>query len=181
MSLNILKLSKTVSYILRHDIDSLKSIDSEGWIMFPDLIHSLKREGLLDVTEEDVVAMVEHAEKRRHEIADGKIRAYNGHSSIMNKIIKNPTVPPEFLYHGTKIKYVESILNEGLKAMGRQYVHLSGNLENAQLIAERRPGESIVFTIRALEAFNKNIAFYEAVNNIWLTEYVPLEFLICKI
>ena len=44
--------------------------------------------------------MIEKSEKKRHEIKDGRIRAFYG-DSIPMKIWKEEKTPPDILYHGT--------------------------------------------------------------------------------
>ena len=58
------------------------------------------------VDENAIIEMVEQSEKKRHQILNGKIRAYYGHS-VENKILRYPVEPPDFLYHGT----IQSNLN----------------------------------------------------------------------
>ncbi|ECS1003106.1 RNA--NAD 2'-phosphotransferase, partial [Salmonella enterica] len=36
-------------------------------------------------------------------------------------------IPPDFLYHGTTIRFLEILKEQGLVAGSRQYVHLSSD------------------------------------------------------
>ncbi len=53
-------------------------------------------------------------------------------------------MPPENLYHGTARRFIQSIMKNGLLPQGRQYVHLSQDLETAQKVGERRDNKLII-------------------------------------
>lgn len=177
MSIDLIQLSKTVSHALRHEPQSYNiKLDSEGWVSLFDLVHALRNKGL-NIGQNDIVQMVEKSEKKRHQILDGKIRAYYGHS-ISEKIIKQPQSPPDILYHGTIVNNISNIMNYGLLPMERQYVHLSTDEETAKLVATRRKGEITILRIKAQEAYKSGIPFYEEKNNIWLSEPIPSKHII---
>ncbi|MFF3024031.1 RNA 2'-phosphotransferase [Gottfriedia sp. NPDC057948] len=78
---------------------------------------------------------------------------------------------PEILYHGTNKKVEELILNEGIKPMGRNYVHLSEGVEFATLAAKRR-GEFVILKIDAKNAYENGVKFFYADNEVWLSDYI---------
>jgi hypothetical protein len=53
-----------------------------------------------------------------------RIRASQGHS-LEVELEYQPQAPPEYLYHGTAARFVDSIRREGLQRMQRHDVHLS--------------------------------------------------------
>lgn len=63
---------------------------------------------------------------------------------------------------------------DGLKPMGRQYVHLSESTHFASL-AGRRKGELVMLKVDSLKAVAEGIPFYYAGNEVWLAEWVPWE------
>ncbi|MFT9417154.1 RNA 2'-phosphotransferase [Acetobacter sp.] len=45
--------------------------------------------------------------------------------------------PPEFLYHGTATRFLESIRQQGLIAGARHHVHLSQDITTATAVGQR--------------------------------------------
>lgn len=176
-SKDFIQLSKTVSHALRHEPQSYNlNLDNQGWVLLSDLVIALNSKGV-QVDELSITKMVELSEKKRHQILNGKIRAYYGHS-IENKILKNPVEPPEFLYHGTVQNSLINILEKGLLPMERQYVHLSVDRSTAEMVGSRRKGDLVILTIRAKEAFLNNIQFYKEENGIWLSDQIPSKYIV---
>ena len=177
MSLDLIKLSKTVSHALRHEPGSYNLIlDREGWVNISDLLASLKNKGWGNINREDLILMIDKSEKKRYQLLNDKIRAYYGHSTAV-KILKQQQVPPQILYHGTSSNKVNSILKNGLLPMRRQYVHLSEDIITAEMVAKRRAGEIKVLVIRAIDSYEDGGAFYKEENGVWLSEQVPPKFI----
>ena len=61
--------------------------------------------------------------------------------------------------------------------MGRQYVHLSLDLETAVAVGRRKSNDPIIITVRAEDAWNAGVVFYEGNEKVWLADLVPPEFL----
>jgi putative RNA 2'-phosphotransferase len=176
MLINYLELSKTISYALRHAPEYYNlELDNEGWVSLTDLLAALN-EKHLNVTKENIIEMVAIADKKRHQILEGKIRAYYGHSTN-EKIIKKLQTPPDILYHGTIAGSLSNILEKGLLPMNRQYVHLSINQEMANEVARRRKGERVILKINAQEAFLNGIPFYKEENDVWLAESISAKYI----
>lgn len=176
--MNYPNLSKEVSYALRHAPWEYElELDSDGWVSVEQLISSLRNsEEWKALTEEDLVKMISLSDKKRHEIKDGKIRAFYGHSIPM-KISKEVGSPPQYLYHGTSINYLDDIKSNGLKPMSRQYVHLSEDIETAKLVGNRKKGETIFLTIDTELAQSKGVKFYIGNDKVWLSDCIPPEFI----
>ncbi|MGM0411615.1 MAG: RNA 2'-phosphotransferase [Bacillota bacterium] len=66
-----------------------------------------------------------------------RIRANYGHSIEGINPDYKTIKPHKFLYHGTTPKVKNDILKEGLKPMGRNYVHLSVGIKEAKKVAKR--------------------------------------------
>ena len=83
------KLSKEVSYVLRHvPWEYGLEMDEKGWVPIEQLLDALHRtKKWINICETDLTEMIELSEKKRHEIKNGRIRAFYGHSIPM-KIIK---------------------------------------------------------------------------------------------
>lgn len=176
--MNYIDLSKEISYALRHAPQEYSlNFDEQGWVDLGDIISALKKKKKYSNLEvSDIEKMILTSEKKRHEILDGRIRALYGHS-VEQKIIKEPVMPPDILFHGTPHKFVESILKKGLLAQCRQYVHLSEDIETANMAGKRRDSNPVIFKVDAKSAYVKGILFYKGNENIWLSDSIPAIFI----
>lgn len=176
--MNNVELSKEISYALRHAPEQYGlKLDSDGWADLEKLLGSLKEDRrFFDVTELSIIAMIEETDKKRHEITDGKIRAVYGHS-IDTKIIKEPTQPPDLLYHGTAHKFKDSIWEIGLVSKERQYVHLSEDIDTAIIVGKRKDTQPIILKINSKQAWNDGILFYAGTDKIWLADSISVKYL----
>ncbi len=179
MEKKYIKLSKTISHALRHAPQNYGlTLDEKGWVDVEALLQGLKKHSrsFKNVTVDDLQKVINESQKKRFEIKDGKIRATYGHS-LPSKIKKEPTEPPRVLYHGTTAKAAELILDTGLKPIGRQYVHLSLDVDTAYVVGLRRTKKPIILKISALEAYNTGINFYREKDGIWLSDSIPAGFI----
>ena len=87
------------------------------------------------------------------------------------------TEPPKYLYHGTATRFLPSIHREGIRKMGRQYVHLSGDFETAMAVG-RRHGIPVVITIDAGAMARDGVAFYRSENGVWLCGHVEPKYFV---
>ena len=63
---NIKKISKTLSYVLRHHPEKLNlSMDSNGWVEISELLENLEKINHLKVTMEDLHYIVNNNDKKR--------------------------------------------------------------------------------------------------------------------
>lgn len=173
------KLSKTISYALRHHPEEFGlTLDSEGYAPISALLDALGQrvERWKSLQEGDIVEMMAQAEKQRFEIRDGKIRAFYGHSTLA-KMEHEEAVPPDILYHGTTPQALQAIRSSGLKPMKRQFVHLSADIETARQVALRRTNRPVILKISASEAYRHGIKFYLGNEMIWLAEPIPPKFI----
>ncbi len=159
--------SKKLSYLLRHsDLP-----DERGWLPIEKLI--------LDYgyTEQSLKQIVANDKKHRYEFSDDgkKVRAIYGHSNHV-RIPWEEAIPPKILYHGTAKKNLDAILQEGLKSMSRQYVHLSETTEEAMKVGKRH-GEPVVLAIDTLKVIEDGGCFYRVPNGIWLSEGIDSQYI----
>lgn len=168
------EISKFLSYVLRHKPEAIGlKLDSEGWVGIIDLIYCANKEGW-KLDQKTIYTIIESGDKKRFAISsDGlRIRAIQGHSSQQVKIKYEEKTPPEYLYHGTATKFLESICEQGLNAKLRQYVHLSFDEITAFQVGLRY-GKPIILKVKALNMYKQGFKFYQADNGVWLTKYVP--------
>ena len=172
------ELSKEISYALRHAPWEYElEMNEEGWVPVAQLLDALHRAGKWsNICEADLNEMIEKSEKKRHELAGGKIRAFYGHSMPM-KILKEDKMPPNVLYHGTARRFVESISKNGLLPQSRQYVHLSQDIETAENVGKRHDDKPCILIIDAKTAWNDGIKFYFGNEKVWLADAIPSRYI----
>lgn len=172
------KLSKNMSYILRHNPYEFNlKLDENGWLSLNELLNALKSQNKYkDITLDDIINIVNLDSKKRYQIKENKIRAVYGHS-IKDKIKKESNKPPKTLYHGTTKEYAQLIIKEGLKPMSRQYVHLSEDINTANIVALRRTNQPVILIIDCLSAYQDKINFYKEDNGIWLSDFIPFNYI----
>lgn len=162
-----------MSLALRHNPKIIGLwLDENGWAKVDQLIKGLNRKGhkINQAILEDLVVT---NDKKRYAFNADKtlIRANQGHSIQIDLALKEK-MPPPLLFHGTVEKYLNAIFKTGLQKMSRQHVHLSKDIETATQVGSRR-GKPIILEINAAEMHKKGLKFYEAENKVWLTEFVP--------
>lgn len=139
MSKQHAEVSKFLSYVLRHEPHAIGlTLDREGWAEVDALIAGAQQAGrTLDV--ELLRAVVSSSDKKRFALSDDgrRIRAVQGHSIDTVAIQREPKQPPEFLYHGTATRFLDSILAEGLRPGERHHVHLSEDVSTATAVGQR--------------------------------------------
>lgn len=179
MSPSILQLSKTISFILRHNPHLFElELDAEGWLSVDMLLDALYREkpafGKLSLADlEQLIAMMD---KQRFQIENGQIRALYGHS-LATKLKKTPAIPPAILYHGTSESVLATIMSDGLRPMSRQYVHCSVDKATAILVGRRKKGALVLLQVNAARASADGIVFYEGNPSVWLADFIPAQYL----
>lgn len=175
------KLSKFLSLILRHKPEVANiELDEHGWANVEDLISGINQTGRtinLEILEEIVAT----DQKQRYSFNADKtlLRANQGHS-IPVDVELSEQKPPEFLYHGTADRFLDSIMAEGLKSMNRLYVHLSKDTETAWKVG-RRHGTPVILKINSGKMYEDGYKFYLSANGVWLTKQIsPTYFTIQK-
>ncbi len=129
MAKDEIKISKFLSFVLRHKPDAIGlSLDPKGWAHVPELLDK----ATLKITYEDITEVVKNNEKKRFALSpDGQYtRASQGHSVQVDLGLK-PVKPPKYLHHGTVERFIESIEEMGLLPQSRLQVHLSSDVTTA--------------------------------------------------
>ena len=93
------------------------------------------------------------------------------------KIAKEEKVPPGILYHGTARRFLNSILENGLLPKGRQYVHLSQDVETAHSVGMRYDMKPCILKIDAKQAWKEGIIFYYGNEKVWLADEIPSKYI----
>lgn len=171
------RLSKRLSYVLRHDPASIGvELDPAGWAALDDMLEGFAAHGVrVDV--ERLHQLVARGPKQRFELDDAgeRIRARYGHS-VDVELSHEPEVPPDVLYHGTHPAALDRILREGLLPMTRRQVHLSEDVGTAREVASRR-GSPVILVVDAEAMHAEGHGFSRAAPSLWLGDQVPPRFL----
>ncbi len=177
MNKKLQKTSKFLSYLLRHNPDAIGlRVNAHGWADVDELIGKARRQDRR-LDRSLIEKVVRENSKNRFDLSrDGqKIRANYGHSIPVNLDYKTAP-PPDWLFHGTATRNVESIRKQGIHAASRQYVHLSGDTQTAREVG-RRHGEPIILSIQAQLMYKDGYDFYPTPGDIWLTSHVPSDYI----
>ena len=171
------KTSKFLSLVLRHRPELIGlDMDTAGWVDTRELLEKSKRKGYnLDFdTLEQVVA---NNNKKRFSFNDdqSRIRANQGHS-VKIELGYEAVEPPEFLFHGTATRFIDSIQKQGLLKRNRHHVHLSAEEETARSVGGRH-GKPVILVVQSRKMHQEGLPFFRSKNGVWLTEHVPPEFI----
>jgi len=170
--------SKFLSYVLRHEPQAIGlQLDCEGWANIESLIAGAARDGrMLDIAL--IRAVVSSSDKKRFSLSDDglSIRAVQGHSTASVNLQHVEKEPPEFLYHGTATRFLQSIRQQGLIPGARHHVHLSQEIATAIAVGQRY-GKPVLLKIEARRMHQQGFTFFHAENGVWLTAQVPTPFI----
>ena len=176
------RLSKTVSWILRHGAQKEGLLMREdGYMKVEDLLanpkvksQSLDFAGLQEIVKAD-------KKNRFHLLAGAEanewwIRANQGHSMADVKLELKPVlsladIPSGVAVHGTTKKAWEGISKEGLSKMKRNHIHIAQGVpgDNGVISGMRNSSQVFIF-IDIQKAIDAGIKFYSSENGVILTE-----------
>ncbi len=166
-----------IALVLRHKPEAAGiSLDKHGWANVNELLDGINKNGR-SMTFDDLKAIVKNDNKQRFSLNGdySLIRANQGHSVAVDVELRK-AAPPDMLWHGTGEKYVASIDESGLIPKSRLYVHLSCDIDTAEKVGARH-GKPVVYKVHSGRMYDDGYKFYLSVNNVWLTEKVPVEYL----
>lgn len=170
------RLSKYISLILRHKPEVIGiTLDKHGWAEVDKLIEGISKD--YEINMEILEEIVQTDEKQRYSFNEDRtlIRANQGHSIPVDVELEEKE-PPEYLWHGTGLKYTDSIDKSGLIPKSRLYVHLSADTDTAVKVGSRH-GKPVIYRILSGEMYRQGYLFYLSENGVWLTRNVPVVFL----
>jgi putative RNA 2'-phosphotransferase len=177
--MDLKKVSKYLSFILRHQPDSIGlELSDEGWADINEIIGETKK---FKLTKALINTVVETNDKKRFLISEdgSKIKANQGHSVKVNLELEAVT-PPNILLHGTAERFLESIFTQGLTKQRRHHVHLSETQKTAISVGARY-GKPVLFKVDAKQMHIDGYEFFKTANNVWLVDCVPVKYLDKKI
>lgn len=186
--INNTKLSKYLSYLLRHCEKPLGlERDSIGGVDLLELVQAINAADEYDagvnVDVEDILEVVATNNKSRFALycSDTRIRACQGHTVEIDDAAFSEAVPPPQLFHGTSIHALESISCTGsITKQKRHHVHLSADAATAYRVGfrHRKKGayiEAVVLGIDTRKMAEAGTRFYLSENGVWLCAQVPFD------
>lgn len=173
-----IKVGKFISYVLRHHPEEIGiTLDKSGYADTRELIEGVaKRFEGFDM--ESLERIVRENNKQRFAFNSDKtkIRASQGHSLKNIDLGLSPVSPPKRLFHGTAERFLPAILQEGLKPMSRQHVHLSADFDTAVKVGTRH-GRPVVLIIDSEKMSDDGYTFFLSENKVWLTDCIPPQYI----
>lgn len=167
------RTSKFLSYALRHapgEVDL--SMNRGGWVRTNELLEAARWEGY-ELDRSGLRTLIRASEKERFELsAEGDlVRATYGHSVDVDLDL-TPVDPPERLFHGTAMRFLSAIEEEGLRPGNRNYVHLSETRAAARSVGGRH-GRPVVLSVEARGLAREGQPFFRSADGVWMTPAVP--------
>ncbi len=173
------RLSKTLSYLLRHggEKEGIK-IQPDGSARVTDL---LKHSSLKGFTMKDVERVVTGNDKQRFKLVlqatpqgdQWEIRANQGHSmkvAVQMAAIISPSDAPIVVHGTSRSAYIKIKNSGGLKPMGRQHIHFAPGLPGASgVISGMRCSCDILIYIDLKRALADRIPFFRSENGVILS------------
>lgn len=173
------RISKFISMILRHKPEAIGiTLDEHGWANVDELIKGINETGEeVKFSKDTLETIVKTDKKQRYSFSQDRtlIRANQGHSIPVDVELEKKE-PPKVLYHGTGIKSVKVIQEQGLLPMERLYVHLSTDVETATNVGKRHD-TLVIFQVNAEQMQKDGYDFFQSVNGVWLTKEIPAKYL----
>lgn len=169
---------RLIARILRHCPSMIGiELDENGWADTLQLIDGINKLGR-DIDFDTLKKIVAQDGKSRFSFNGdmSKVRAVQGHSIAVDLQLQEK-IPPEFLYHGTADKYMNSIKSGGIQKKKRNFVHLSLNEETAVKVGSRH-GVPVILKINSRQMEIDGYKFFVAQNGVWLTDFVPFEYVV---
>ncbi len=177
MDQELVRVSKRMSYVLRHRPDAARlRMDEHGWVAVDDLLAALR------ISRQQLDAVVTGNDKQRFSVESGpegrdRIRANQGHTIPVDLDLA-PVPPPDRLYHGTTVERLDSIIRDGLHRGQRHHVHLSGDVATAVEVGRRHRNATVaVLVIDSGAMARAGYEFYRSANGVWLIDHVPARYI----
>lgn len=173
---NLIQKSKRLSWLLRHGAPSVGlAMDAAGWVE----VAEVRRE--LRFSESDLADVVGQNDKRRFEMADGRIRACQGHSAqavasddgVSLAALEASWEPYEAagsVWHGTHVAAAEAIAREGIVPQARTHVHLAPTPTSK---VGKRHAVAVLLEVATAKVREHGIALYRSPNGVILARRIP--------
>jgi len=168
----ISRLSRKLSWLLRHGAgESDLGMDAAGWVPIDQLLQTLQ------VSRAHVDEVVEHNNKARFQIHEGRIRASQGHSAAGMPVTQTALEASwehfdgdDSIWHGTQPKPLVSIAVEGLHPGKRTHVHLAATIDS---VVGKRSNVGVMLEVSVAKLRAADIGVFVSPNGVVLARFVP--------
>jgi len=169
------RITRSLAFMLRHQPELFDlELDPLGYASLDETVRALNEKLGERVVVEDVLDAVQAGDRQRYEIVGDRIRALYGHSIPVEP---GPAAkPPETLYVAIPSRDADRARRFGLRGGRRRFLHLATTVEDAREAGRRLDWEYTVLSIRALDAWEEGVDFYDRIS-LWLAQEVPTHFL----
>lgn len=151
------------------------TLDEQGYCSLAELLAAVRQDPQwAELGIGDIAQAAADCRHRRYEISGDRIRAKYGHS--VQRLKYEEACPPRVLYHGTHKNIFERLLAEGVKPVRRPYVYLTESPDLAAVVGNRQ-GEAVIIEVEGARAGSEGVKFYLAPNEIWLSDYIPPQYM----
>ena len=171
MEKDLIKVSKRITRILRHELDKFTH-DSCGFVKVSDIIKS-DSTFFSGISNDNIQTIVDNDNKTRFQLQEKNhqlyIRANQGHSSgdINDDTMLETIIEPiEGCFHGTYLKNLDFIRRTGLSRMKRKHIHIAVSDEAK---SGKRASCNVKIYINMKLALDEGIKFYRSSNDVILT------------
>ncbi len=163
------RISRAMSYHLRHDANAPAT--KTGWVHVDDLVQIMRDSGH-KVSSAQLLLIAGALGEPRFELDGDEIRAAYGHS-VAAQIQYETRRAPRVLFHATPTRNLASVFEAraGLKAGGRNWVHLTESCEVALNAARRQQSPVCVLEVDAPAV----AGLVHASGATWLAPSVPID------
>ena len=169
------RITRSLAFMLRHQPEQFDlELDAYGWADVGDVVRALNERLGEPVRDEDVVTAVGSGDRVRYQIEGDRIRALYGHSVPVEP--GDASKPPEKFYVAIPQRDLERAQRFGLRGGRRRFLHLALTEEDARESGRRNAVDYTVLTVRALDAWEEGVNFYDR-TSLWLAEEVPTHLL----
>ncbi|XP_067680687.1 tRNA 2'-phosphotransferase 1-like isoform X2 [Haliotis asinina] len=172
-----IQLSKSLSWLLRHGVNSVGLTFLPGGFLYVSDILELPR--FSKFTLEEVKSVVANNDKQRFTLETDpdngqlKIRANQGHSVQVDDLQLTPiTDSSEYplIIHGTYLHAWNSIKSQGLKKMKRNHIHFAaGEPGEDGVISGMRKSCDVMIYVDVARAIAAGVKFFKSANNVILS------------
>lgn len=173
MNRRLVAQSKRLSWLLRHGAsDEGLAMDPAGWVD----VHAVTERLGLQYTE--LERIVRDNDKRRLQLAEGRIRACQGHSrdnlAVTLEALEaswDVHTDDDTIWHGTSLDAVGPIAVEGISAVARTHVHLAPSLDSR---VGKRAAVHVGLAVSPPKLREAGLTIYAAPNGVLLVREVPV-------
>lgn len=170
---SIPSLSRRLSWLLRHGASHRGlAMDEAGWASVADVL------AVAGMTRAQLVAAVEHNDKRRFQLEGDRIRACQGHSLAAMPVTRDaleaswePYLDDDLHWHGTSRAVLPSITEHGILPGNRSHVHLAPAPDSRIGL---RAGVEVILAVSPPHVRAAGLTVFRAPNGVLLVRHVPV-------